>query len=87
MYLYEIVKSSLDEGAMLLNNEFEIPEHESRQRFRPWLQDFDIGAIYDADKIRAQIDAARDAGSSGWIMWNARNVYETPGYIGLLEQD
>lgn len=29
--------------------------------FRPWLQSFDLGAIYDAEKIRAQMRAAADA--------------------------
>lgn len=43
--------------------------------FRPWLQDFDIGAQYDAAKVRAQIDAAEKGGASGWLIWNARNVY------------
>lgn len=42
---------------------------------RPWLQDFDIGAVYDAKKVRAEIDAAEAGGVSGWLLWNARNVY------------
>ena len=48
---------------------------------RPWLQDFDLGAdtsrgiVYDAAKVKAQIKAAEDAGASGWLLWNARNVY------------
>ncbi len=52
-----------------------------RARLRPWLQDFDLGIDasrgirYDAAKVRAQIDAAEAAGSSGWLLWNANNVY------------
>jgi hypothetical protein len=42
---------------------------------RPWLQAFDIGAVYDAEKIRAQIRAVRDQGGKGYLLWNARNVY------------
>lgn len=42
---------------------------------RPWLQAFDIGAVYDAEKIRAQIRATRDQGGKGYLLWNARNVY------------
>src|SRR5688572_24386682 len=42
---------------------------------RPWIQAFDIGATYTADKIRAQIDATRDQGGKGFLLWNARNVY------------
>jgi len=46
-----------------------------RATVRPWLQDFDIGADYDAAKVRAEIDAAEQGGASGWLLWNARNVY------------
>ncbi len=72
---YEIVNMSLDKGAEQLVAESEIPEVESRPKFRPWLQSFHIGAVYDAQKIDAQIRASRDAGASGWLLWNARNVY------------
>lgn len=51
------------------------------KQFRPWIQDFDIGAVYTADKIEAQIKAARDAGASGFLLWNARNVYEPARYV------
>jgi hypothetical protein len=42
---------------------------------RPWLQDFDLGADYTPDMVRAQMKASVDGGASGWIFWNARNVY------------
>lgn len=32
-----------------------------RARLRPWLQDFNLGAVYDAEKIQAQIRATADA--------------------------
>ncbi len=44
---------------------------------RPWLQDFDIGAIYTANLVRAQIDASEKNNASGWILWNPRNRYTT----------
>lgn len=56
-----------------------LPSH--RVRFRPFLQDFDLradtkrGIYYDAAKVRAQIQAAEDAGASGWILWNPSNAY------------
>lgn len=78
---YEIVKRSLDEGAKLTRGFWSGSESELRAKWRPWLQDFDIGAIYTADLIEAQIKAARDAGASGWILWNARNVYEPATYV------
>lgn len=46
------------------------------KKLRPWLQDFNIGAIYDSDMIRKEKQAVYDAGlASGWLLWNPRNVY------------
>lgn len=42
---------------------------------RPWLQDFNLGADYTPDMVKAQMKASVDGGASGWIFWNARNVY------------
>ncbi len=42
---------------------------------RPWLQDFNLGAVYTPEMVRAQIDAAEKDGAEGWLLWNARNVY------------
>ncbi len=93
LYPYQVVKISLDHAALQLNtlqiSNTNTPEQalaqktadiSIRKQFRPWLQDFDIGAVYTHDKIEAQIKAARDAGASGWILWNARNVYEPANY-------
>jgi hypothetical protein len=53
-------------------------------RFRPWLQAFRDYAFsrkffYEAE-MRAQIKAADDFGSSGWMFWNPRNIYPPKGY-------
>lgn len=80
-YPYEIVKESLDAGHTLMAGVYAGTDEELRYRFRPWLQDFDIGAVYTSEKIEAQIRAARDAGASGWMLWNARNVYEPMNYV------
>lgn len=80
LHPYEIVKRSLDEGTDLMLDLYSGSEEELRGRWRPWLQDFDIGAVYTSELIEAQIQAARDAGASGWILWNARNVYEPANY-------
>ncbi|MBI4133068.1 hypothetical protein HY478_00480 [Candidatus Uhrbacteria bacterium] len=81
LHPYEMVKRSLDRGALQLMREQGIPEEASRLKFRPWIQDFDIGARYDAAKIEAQIHAARDAGASGFLIWNAWNNYEPANYL------
>lgn len=47
---------------------------------RPWLQDFDLGAEYTPDMVRAQMRATEEGGGSGWLFWNARNVYTESAY-------
>jgi hypothetical protein len=81
VYPYEIVYSSMMECTNMIAGIRSEPMEEIAQVFRPWIQDFDIGAVYTADLIEAQIKAARDSGSSGWILWNARNVYEPANYL------
>lgn len=53
------------------------------QRFRPWLQAFRDYAFdhrtFGGPEVRAQIDAANQAGSNGWLLWNPRNVYSADG--------
>jgi len=48
-------------------------------RFRPWLQAFQDYAFdrrsFQDEQIRAQIDAADNFGSDGWMLWNPRNIY------------
>lgn len=57
-----------------------------RAKMRPWLQDFKLGAAYDKKMIMDQIQAARDAGVSGFAMWNARNVYTESAYLEKLPE-
>ena len=45
----------------------------------PWLQAFNIGAVYNADRIRAQIDATEKYTDAGWLLWNAANRYTGAG--------
>ncbi len=49
---------------------------------RPWLQDFTLGEPrYGAPEIRAQIQAAYDAGVEEWILWNPGNRYTESALI------
>ena len=45
---------------------------------RPWLQSFPLRVTtgYDSDYIMAQIDAAREAGATGWLLWSPGNCYD-----------
>lgn len=56
-------------------------------RLRPWLQDFDLGADYDTEKVRAQINAVDEILKDtplyqGWMIWNPSNIY-TKGALEL----
>ncbi|MEK7516906.1 MAG: putative glycoside hydrolase [Patescibacteria group bacterium] len=74
LHPYEIVKKTLDSGKELLAGRPPAGGN-VRAKVRPWIQDFDLGADYDAVKVRAQIRAAEESGAEGWMLWNARNVY------------
>lgn len=74
---YEVVSKALREGNLILET-----VTTSIASTRPWLQDFDLGANYDASMIKAQIRAADENQASGWLFWNARNVYT----VGVLEK-
>jgi hypothetical protein len=42
----------------------------------PWLQDFSAGGVvYGPVEVRAQIDAALEAGASGFLLWNSGSFY------------
>ncbi len=44
---------------------------------RPWLQHYSaLGVTYDRRKLLEQMKAAEDAGSHGWLFWNAGGKYE-----------
>jgi len=69
---YDIVKYSMD-SAIARQKKAEI-----NVKFRPWLQDFNMGAIYTADMVRAEIQAVKDAlgpNYRGFMLWNANNIY------------
>jgi hypothetical protein len=44
-------------------------------RIVPWLQDFSLGRTYTLADVQDQIEAARDAGAEGFLLWNAAGVY------------
>jgi hypothetical protein len=47
----------------------------SPNKIRPWLQDFDLGADYGVEEIRAQIKATNDVGLNSWVLWSPSNKY------------
>ena len=76
-YPYEVVRKSMDTALVRLKNSGNL-----NVSLRPWLQDFDLGADYDAEKVKAQIQAVIDSfggeGSDdyrGFMLWNPANIY------------
>lgn len=67
---YEVVKYAMQEGVKRANLASSSPN-----KFRPWLQDFDLGADYGPAEVRAQIKATNDVGLSSWLLWSASNKY------------
>ncbi len=74
---YEVVKNSMDMAKVKLLNASSSP-----QKLRPWLQDFDLGADYTAEMIKAQKQAVYDAGLTSWMMWDPSNKYT----VGALDK-
>lgn len=84
---YEIVKYSIDNAILRLNNLKNSRASTStpivankfvNSKIRPWLQDFNLGAIYTPELVKAQIQAVFDAlgdDYSGFMLWNPSNVY------------
>jgi hypothetical protein len=67
---YEIIQKSM-QGAVDKANAIPV----DIKKLRPWLQDFDLGATYTADMVRAQIKATYDVGLDSWLLWDAGNTY------------
>ena len=85
---YDVVKFSMDRAhekvnRLALSASTTPDSREAKVHFdqiRPWLQDFDLGADYTADMVRAQMQAAYDAGLDSWMLWDASNKY-TPAAL------
>lgn len=92
-YPYEIIKYSMEAALrrlMIYDQQFMknsssslVISRESlvKAKLRPWLQDFDLGADYNAEMIKKQIQAVYDSASStpelinGFMLWDPRNEY------------
>jgi hypothetical protein len=69
---YEVVKLAMNMASKRLLTASSTPA-----KLRPWLQDFNLGAIYDASMVRKQIQAVYDAGLNSWLLWDPANTYTT----------
>ncbi|OGZ70608.1 MAG: hypothetical protein A2904_02020 [Candidatus Staskawiczbacteria bacterium RIFCSPLOWO2_01_FULL_33_9] len=72
-YPYEVIKYSMQEA---LRKQKAVVTNKSK--LRPWLQDFNMGADYTADMVKAEIKAVTDVLGSdynGFMLWNSSNIY------------
>ncbi|HBH46150.1 MAG: hypothetical protein A2445_03610 [Candidatus Jacksonbacteria bacterium RIFOXYC2_FULL_44_29] len=68
-YPYQVISTGLKKAHPLMSK--------GRAKLRVWIQAFDLGAVYDQTKIKQEIKAVEeDSTVQGWVMWNARNVYQ-----------
>jgi len=77
-YPYDIISTTMTAGQQHMTTS-------TVAAYRPWLQAFNIGATYNAQRIRDQIRAVEEQPhTAGWLLWNARNVYSSKG-LELVE--
>lgn len=68
---YAIVRAALDTAVVRMSR-----TSGAVATLRPWLQAFTLNGIdYGPDEIRAQIQAAEDAGLQEWLLWNPNAEY------------
>lgn len=92
LYPYEVIKYSLDAALRRLitydlqlttatsstSTQSLVVSRQSLVKLRPWLQDFDLGADYNAEMVKKETQAVSDSlgdNFSGWMLWNPSNVY------------
>jgi len=76
-YPYDVIKLAMSEGKRreeVLNISLGIATS-TPSKLRPWLQDFNLGATYTPEMVRAQIQATYDSGLTSWMLWSAANKY------------
>jgi len=87
---YDVIYRNMVKGQEIFSR-FDVgtaPGQKQRDKlatFRPWLQDFHLGATYTPDMVRKQMTATEDGGGTGWILWNARNVYTSAALESAAE--
>lgn len=92
-YLIDEVETTTETGEVLTATVINEERRANVGKFRPWFQDFDLGADYTAEMVRAQIRAydevqfTKDFGLSagefknGWMIWAPSNVYTEGGIL------
>lgn len=66
-------KDKFLDGELELYSQF--TESDLKKKIRHWYQDFDMGATYTADMVKAQILAGEKLGLEGFMLWDPSNKY------------
>ncbi|MEK7566227.1 MAG: putative glycoside hydrolase [Patescibacteria group bacterium] len=92
-YPYEVIKYSMDSAVKKLSlldgsagatstasasSTNLIASNKKFAELRPWIQDFDLGADYNVQMVKLEIDAIKDAlgsGFTGFMLWSPSNIY------------
>lgn len=69
-YPYDMIHKSLTDGMAKLTT-----ANIATAKLRPWLQDFNLGAVYTSEMIQSQITATNDMGLQSWLFWDPKNLY------------
>ncbi len=73
---YEVISKAFQDGNKRIKG--------TQAKFRPWIQDFDLGSPpYRKEQIADQIKALKDNGVHGFLLWNPRNKYDPAKYPNL----
>ena len=80
---YEIIKYSMDSAVKRQSASKTI------SKFRPWIQDFNVGAYYDTEKVSLEIKALKDSlgeNYNGFMLWNPSNKYTKEAILKLTQE-
>ena len=72
---YEVIHYSMSKAYERL-----VAATSTPSKLRPWIQDFDLGATYDASMINKQKQAVYDSGLTSWMAWDPANKYTREAY-------
>ena len=87
-YPYEVVKNSMENAFKRLSASQDLQKRNAQ--LRPWLQDFNLGAIYNAEMVRSEIKAVYDAAEEnfkGFMIWNPSNIYTREAFLPVNEEN
>lgn len=80
---YGVIRNSMQDGLLKRQVFMQKNPGVKAAKFRPWLQAFNLGAVYDKEKIDAQVRGVQDTflhfsdSVNGWMFWDPNNTYSS----------